>query len=258
MYQVRERRGALGLAPQSVRDQLSEMSPGERRKRDLCYLSTGGPVAAEFVHQRMGGGEFVVPIGTDQHEVLQIRPGQQILQQIERGRVEPLQVVEEKRQWMLRPGEDADEPVKHLLEAPLRVLWRKLEDRWLVSDDKLQLGDNVDHEPSVWAQRLQQGLAPTAQLRFVFAEQRPDEALKRLKERRIRDVALVLIELARGEEPAWRNKHPMQLIDDRGFPDAGISGDHHQLRRAALDDAIEGGQQGLDLARSPVQFLGNQ
>ena len=25
-----------------------------------------------------------------------------------------------------------------------------------------------------------------------------------------------------------------------------------------VDDAVEGGEQGLDLARSPVQFLGNQ
>ena len=73
----------------------------------------------------MGGSDFVVAICTDQHEVLQIRTGQQILQQIERRRVEPLQVVEEERQWMFRPGEDADEPPKHELETPLRVLWRQ-------------------------------------------------------------------------------------------------------------------------------------
>ncbi len=36
--------------------------------------------------------------------VLQIRPGQHILDEIERGRVEPLQVVEEKRQWMVPAG----------------------------------------------------------------------------------------------------------------------------------------------------------
>ncbi len=50
----------------------------------------------------------------------------------------------------------------------------------------------------------------------------------------------------------------MQLVDDRGFADAGIAGDQNQLRRATLDDAIEGGEQGLDLARSAVQLLGNQ
>ncbi len=43
-----------------------------------------------------------------------------------------------------------------------------------------------------------------------------------------------------------------------GLADAGIAGDEHQLRRAAGDDAIEGGEQGVDLALPPVQFLGNQ
>src|SRR5215470_6848970 len=104
---------------------------------------------------------------------------------------------------MLRPGEDADESPKHVLETPLRLLWRKLWGRRLVPDDELELGDDVDHEPSVSAQRFQQGAAPIAQLRVALAQERSDEALKRLKERRIRDVELVLIELTRGEEPAW-------------------------------------------------------
>jgi hypothetical protein len=50
----------------------------------------------------------------------------------------------------------------------------------------------------------------------------------------------------------------MQLIDDRGLADAGIARDQHQLRSTALDDTVEGGEQGLDLARPPVQFLGDQ
>jgi len=40
--------------------------------------------------------------------VLQIRSGQQILQQVERRGVEPLQVVEEQRKRVLRPSEYAD------------------------------------------------------------------------------------------------------------------------------------------------------
>ena len=57
----------------------------------------------------MGGIDLVVAIGADQQQVPHLRLGQQILQQIERRRVEPLQIVEEERQRMLRPGEDADE-----------------------------------------------------------------------------------------------------------------------------------------------------
>ena len=84
------------------------------------------------------------------------------------------------------------------------------------------------------------------------------EALKCLCQRRIGDVALVLIELARGKQAARRHQHLVQLIDDRGLADAGIARNQHQLRRAALDDAVEGGEQRLDLALAPIQLLGNQ
>src|SRR5262245_12119714 len=183
MHQLRERRGAPRLAAKSVCNQLPEVLRDEGRKGDHLYLSAGGLYGVELPHQRMGGSDFVVAIGTDQQAVLQVRPGQQVLQQIERRRVEPLQIVEEERQGMFRPGEDADKPPKHQLETPLRVLGRKLRDRWLFSDDELQLGDDVDHEPSIRAQRLQKGVAPTAQLGVALAEKRPDEALKSLGQR---------------------------------------------------------------------------
>src|SRR5262245_40487424 len=101
---------------------------------------------------------------------------------------------------MFRPGKAPDKPPQHQLETPLRFPRRKLGDRWLASDDELQLGDDVGHEPSVRSQRLQQGVAPTAQLRVTLTEQWPDEALKSLDERRIRDVPLVLVALARREQ----------------------------------------------------------
>ena len=96
------------------------------------------------------------------------------------------------------------------------------------------------------------------QLCFALTQKRTDKALKGLCQSGIRDVALVLVELARCKKTAGWNKHFMELIDDRGLANAGISGDEHQLRRAARDDAIEGGKQGIDFACSPVQFLGNQ
>ena len=98
----------------------------------------------------------------------------------------------------------------------------------------VQFGDEVDHEPSVRPQRLQQALrASCAQLGLALAEKWPHQALKRLHQRRIRDVALVLVELARREQPTRRHQRLVQLIDDGGLADAGIAGDQHQLRRAA-------------------------
>ena len=159
---------------------------------------------------------------------------------------------------MFGPREDAEKPPEHQLETALCLLRWKLHDGRLLSDQELQFGDHVNHESSVRAQRLGERVAPAGELGVALAQKRADQALKRLRQRRIGDVALVLIELAGGEKAARRHQRPVQLIDDGGLADAGIAGDQHQLRPAAGDDAIEGGEQGLDLALAAVQFLGNQ
>src|SRR6266852_744240 len=97
-----------------------------------------------------------------------------------------------------------------------------------------------------------QGIAPRAQLLFALTQQWSDKALKGLSEGGIRDIALVLVELARRKKTTRRNQRFVQFINDGGFADAGIAGHQHQLRPAGLDDAVKGGEQGLDLARSPV------
>ena len=258
MHQLRQRRDVGRIAAKRIGDQLSEVVTGERRQADLLHPRSGLADRIELAHQRMSGIDLIVPIGADQHQVLQIRPGQQILQQIERRRVEPLQIVEKQRQRMFRSGKYTDESAEHEPETALRLLWLKLRDRRRVTDDELQFGDEVGHEPCIRLERLQKRAAPDRQLGVALAEKRPHEALKSLHQSRIGNVALVLIELAGGEEASWWNKHLVQFIDDRGFSDAGISGDQHQLRRAALDDAIEGREQGLDLALPAVQLLGDQ
>ena len=48
--------------------------------------------------------------------------GQQVFEQIERGGIQPLQVIEEECQRMLRSCENADEPSKDQLKTSLRFL----------------------------------------------------------------------------------------------------------------------------------------
>src|SRR5262249_21448774 len=102
------------------------------------------------------------------------------------------------------------------------------------------------------------GIAPLAQLLFALTQKWADKALKGLREGGIRDITLVLVELARCKKATRRNQRFVQFIDDGGFADPGIAGNQHQLRPAALDDAVERGEQGIDLARPPVQLLGDQ
>ncbi len=258
VHQLRERRGVLRLAAKRVRDQLPEVLPGEWRQRDLRHLAAGVLDGVKLLPQRMDGIDFVVAICADQHKVLQIRPGQEILEQVECRRVEPLKIVEEDRKWMCRPREHADKPPKHKLETSLRVLWRKLRDGWLVTDDKLELGNEIGHEPAVRAERLQKGVAPTAQLGVALPEERPNKAVKSLGQRRIRNVALVLVELARGEQAARRHQRLVQLVDDGGLADAGISRHEHEFRGALSHNSVESCSQRLNLALPAVEFLRDQ
>src|SRR5215510_7024409 len=162
------------------------------------------------------------------------------------------------RRGVFRPSEDADELPKHHLEAPLRVLWWKLRHRRRLSDDELHFRNEIHNQSCVWSQRLPQRIAPRRKVRFAFAEQRPDQALKSLRQSRVGNIALVLIEFAGSENATRPYQHRLQLVDDRGFAHAGIARDQDQFRGTAVDDALEGGKQGLDLASPPVEFLRNQ
>ena len=82
----------------------------------------------ELPHQRMSGIDFVVAVSPDQHEVPQLGPCQQILDQVERRRIQPLQIVEEQGQRMFLPRKNADESAEHHLEAALSILCWKLEE----------------------------------------------------------------------------------------------------------------------------------
>src|SRR5690242_9969359 len=112
----------------------------------------------------MGGIDFVVPIGADQQQVPHLRLGQEILEQIERRRVRPLQIIEEQRKRMFGAREHAKETPKHQLEPPLRLLWRKFGNWRLFSNDELYFRDEVDDELAVRPQHLAQGVTPVAQL----------------------------------------------------------------------------------------------
>src|SRR5262245_23544165 len=129
----------------------------------------------------MRGINFVVSVRSDQHQVPHIRLGEKILDQVERCRIKPLQIIEEQGQWMLRPREYADESPEDQLESALRVLWWEDRDRWLFSDDVLQFWDEVHDQQSVRTQRVTKGGAPDAQVCFGLRQKQTDETLKGLR-----------------------------------------------------------------------------
>src|ERR1700704_6186803 len=101
-------------------------------------------------------------------------------------------------------------------------------------------------------------VAPNLELGLALSQYPADEVLKGLRQCGIGDLALVLIELARCKKAAWRHEHLVELVHNGRFSDPGISGNEHQFRRTICHDAIEGGEQGVDLRRSSIQFLRDQ
>src|SRR5262245_59630588 len=125
--------------------------------------------------------DFVVPVCAYQQHVPRVRMVQQMFEQIECGRVEPLQIIEEKRKRMLRPGKHSQESTKNELEPSLRVLRRQLRDRTLFADDELQLRDQVHHKLPIRTECLVERLTPAAKLGVVLGQERADQALKCLR-----------------------------------------------------------------------------
>src|SRR5260370_22995459 len=165
----------------------------------------------------MRGLHFVVSIRDDQHQVPHIGLGEKILDRIERGRIEPLQIVEEQSQRMLRPREHSDESPKDELESALGALKRKVGDRWRFADDELQFRYKVHDELPVRTERIMKRIAPCGQFVFTLTQERTDKALEGLGGRRIRNVALVLIECARREKSARRHADGLQRVASRGL-----------------------------------------
>src|SRR5579864_848413 len=124
---------------------------------------------------------------------------------------------------MFMPREYANKSSKDLLKASLRVSWRNFRNRWLFSDHELQLGNQIHYELPVRIHCFAKRLPPLAQLCFGLGQKWTHEALKSLRQGRVGNVALVLVELARREKPPRRNKQLVQLVNHGGFADARIT-----------------------------------
>src|ERR1700688_1171167 len=130
----------------------------------------GGADRLERPHQWVCGADFVVPVGPDQQQAPYLRVRDEVLDEVERRGIQPLQIVKKQRKRVLLPREYAEEAPEHHLEAVLRVLRWQVRHRRLLSEHELQLRNEVDDELTVRAQRLAQGAAPSAKLRLALAQ----------------------------------------------------------------------------------------
>src|ERR1700684_2329420 len=159
---------------------------------------------------------------------------------------------------MFLAREHAQEAPENHLEAVLRVLWWQIWNRRLFTDHKLEFRNEIDDQRTIWTERLEQAVPPPAERLFPLGEERADQGLERLAQSRVRDVALVLVELAGREQATRRDERLVQLVHHRGLADAGIAGHEHEFQGAARHDPVEGSEQSVDLALPAVELLRDQ
>src|ERR1700730_151503 len=157
---------------QSIGDSSSDIVDPERRQHDLMHPRIGVTDRLKSPQKRVRGSDLVVSIGPNQKQVPHLRVRDQVLEQLERRSIQPLQIVEEQRERVLLPREYAEKPPENHLKAVLRFVRRQVRNGWLSSDHKLQRGNEVDDKLTVGAQRLAQGVPPPAKLRLALAQKR--------------------------------------------------------------------------------------
>ena len=181
-----------------------------------------------------------------------------MLEQFKGRRVQPLQIVEKQRERVLRPGERAEKPLEHHLEAILRVLRRDLRDGRLFADHQLEVGNQIYHQLTIRTHSLPDRIPPLADFLLALTQGLAHKALEGLRQGSVRYNPLVLVELPRNENPARRHDRLVQLVYYRGLADARVTQYEDQFSYAANDDAIEGSQQRLNLALPAVKLLRDQ
>ena len=205
----------------------------------------------------MGGADLVVAVGADGQQVTAVGARDDIHKELQSRRVEPLQVVEEEHQRMLPARKHPKEPAKDGEKAVLRLAGGQLGHWRLRADQQFKLGHKIHNEPAVRAQRLENGLAPACQFLVALDQELADQDLECLRQGGVRDISLVLVELAGGEQAARRHDGLVQLVDHRGLADAGIAGDQDQFGRAARHHPLERGAQRADFRLAPIQLFGD-
>src|SRR5467141_2749642 len=154
---------------QGVGDELADIVESKRRQHDLLDSRSGIADRIESPQKRMGRTDLVVPVGSNQKQMPHFRVRGQMLEEVERCCIQPLQIVKEQGERVLLAREHPEEAPENHLEAVLSVPRRQICDRWLFPNHELQLRNEVDNELAIRTERLAQGVPPPAKLLLALA-----------------------------------------------------------------------------------------
>src|ERR1700723_3004561 len=137
--QLRQRGDPLRLAVKRIHQQARQVLNEQGREHDLLHVRSGSPYHVELVHEWVSRIHLIVSIDANHHQMPHIRAGCQLLEQIEHCRIEPLQIVEKQREWVLLAREHAEEAAEHRSKKPPGMVGRQVVVGRLRSTRQLEL-----------------------------------------------------------------------------------------------------------------------
>ncbi len=139
---------------QCIGDEPVDIIEPEGCQHYLTHPHIGIADRIESPQKRMGRTDLVVPVGSNQKQMPHFRVRGQMLEEVERCCIQPLQIVKEQGERVLLAREHPEEAPENHLEAVLRVPRRQVCDRWLFPNHELQLRNEVDNELAIRTERL--------------------------------------------------------------------------------------------------------
>src|ERR1700691_1765731 len=242
---------------QSVGDELGHVVERKRRESDITHHNLRCPNGSQSLHQWMRGADFVVTESSDQQEVMDVGMRDEVLEQLEGRRIQPLEIVEKNGERVLLACEHSQKRSEHHVKTALGFRGGEGSNRGLLADDEHELGNEAHNELAIRANGFLNRLPPTLDRCLALAEDLANEDTQRLSQRGVRNISSVLVEFSGPEYPAWKHDRFVQLMNDRGFADSGVTGHQNQRRCSGGDHSVEGGQQDLALLVTSVEFLGH-
>ena len=222
--QVGQRRSIRDGPPQRCRDQLGHRFVRQRSQFHVAEPDvTDSQPLSEQMH-RMTLIDLVVAVSADHQQRTVVASGES-LDEVDRGRVCPLQVIEHDHRRMVGRGDRRQKQGHQTLETVASCGSLEGFRARNISEQGREFGHDLDQRPGPVAERVPQLLSPGCDGRVVFHQELAEQIAERRGDRPVGGFTVELVELAdRLVATAPIDRRP-ELLDETGLPDARVAMD---------------------------------
>jgi hypothetical protein len=177
----------------------------------------------------VGGVHLVAAIGADDQKPACALAGKEALEEVQRSRIDPLQIVDKDQEGVLWSGHTAEEAIEEVMDPILVLDAAQLGNLRLRAEDTLQARDDVDEDLAVIAHSLQNGVPPAGEAGLAPRQPVVHQLGEGLLPGGVGSGSLELIELTLDVGAAFGHDVLVHLTDQRRLADTGVSGHQEKL-----------------------------